>query len=411
LSPVDETLPNGLRLIVQTETGSDAVVVRGSVAGSPIVETPPGQEGVDDLLDEIFYEGPADVIDEDWNAQLDDTGADLTAGRSFSLDVLASDFDRGIQLLADNELHPDIAPEFFNRRRDTIASAVSDDLAGPDGQAQAALVAGLFPSGDPERRFPTKDSIGGLTFQNVDDYYRRTFRPDLTTIVVVGDVSAPAARATVMKYFGAWTASGAKPALRLPRVPLNGPASAVIAAQGHQQDDVSLEELVGVNRSDSDYYALQLADHVLDGGDDATWLYRDVRQDAGLVYSIDSALYADDIGRSVFAIDYGCDPSNVSKAKAIVLSDLHQLQTASLGPDDMRRAKLLMMRRVPLGEQSEELIAQSLLARASAGLALDAPAREAARYLQITPAQVRAAVAKWIRPDSFVQVVEGPAPQ
>jgi zinc protease len=411
VSPVDETLPNGLRLIVQPEMGSSAVVVRGSVAGSPIVETPPGQEGIDDLLDEIFYEGPADVIDEDWNAELDDTGADLTAGRSFSLDVLASDFERGIQLLADNELHPNITPGFFDRRRDTLASAVSDDLAGPDGQAEAAIFAGLFPSGDPERRFPTKASIGGLTFEDVDDYYQRSFRPDLTTIVVVGGVTAAAARADVVKYFGDWRASGPKPARSLPRAPLNGPASAVISAQGHLQDDVSLEEVVGVNRNDSDYYALQIANHVLDGGDDATWLYRDVRQDAGLVYSIDSSLDANDIGRSTFAIEYGCDPSNVSKAKGIVMRDLRQLQTATLGADDMRRAKLLMMRRVPLSEQSEELIADSLLARASAGLALDESAREAPRYLQITPAQVRAAMLKWIRPDSFVQVVEGPPPQ
>lgn len=411
LSPVDETLPNGLRLIVQPETGSNGVVVRGYVAGSPAVETPAGQEGIDDLLGQIFYEGPADVIDEDWNAELDDTGADLTAGRWFSLDVLAPDFERGIQLLADNELHPNITPAFFNRRRDSIASSVSDDLAGPDGQAETALLTGIFPSGDPQRRFPTKQTISGLTFANVDDYYQRTFRPDLTTIVVVGDVSAAAARTAVVKYFGDWKASGPKPARALPRVPLNGPASTVVAAQGHLQDDVSLEELVGVNRTDPDYYALQLANHVLDGGDDATWLYRDVRQDAGLVYSIGSSLDASDAGRSTFAIEYGCDPSNVSKAKAIVLRDLRQLQTATLGPDDMRRAKLLMMRRVPLSEQSETLIANSLLARAAAGMALDQSARDAPRYLQITPAQVRAAAAKWIRPDSFVQVVEGPPPQ
>src|SRR6202040_2178540 len=129
-------------------------------------------------------------IDEDWNAELDDTGADRTAGRAFSLDVLAPDFERGIQLLADNELHPTITPPFLNRRPDSIASSVSDDLAGPDGQAETALLTGLLPSGDPERRFPTKQSISGLTFADVDDYYQRTFRPDLTTIVVVGDVSA-----------------------------------------------------------------------------------------------------------------------------------------------------------------------------------------------------------------------------
>jgi zinc protease len=411
LAPVDQVLPNGLRLIVQPEAAADTVAVRGFVAGNPALETPPGKDGVEQLLAEIFAEGPADVVDEDWMAELDGTGADLTAGRAMSIDMLASDFDHGIQLLADNELHPNITPAFFNRRRDEIASAVADDLAGPDAQAQNSTLEGLFPLGDPERRVPTKDSIGGLSFADVDDYYTRAFRPDLTTIVIVGDVTPAAARATVVKYFGAWTAQPPRPVMALPGVPPNAAATTVVPALGHVQDDVSLEELVGVGRSDPDYYPLQLADHVLAGGDDATWLFRDVRQDAGLAYSIDSTFVAADGGRSIFSIEYGCDPANVSKAKDIVLRDLRELQSRRLAADDMRRAKLLLLRRVPLGEQSEQRIADGLLARAVAGIPLDEPVRAARRYLAIKPEQVRRAFARWIRPDGFVEVVEGPPPQ
>lgn len=411
LSPVDEILPNGLRLIVVPETASDTVIVRGSVAGEPSLETPLGQEGVSSVLDEIFNEGPADVIDEDWVAELDDTGADVSAGRDFSLLSLASDFDRTVRLLADNELRPNITPTFFSKRRSAIATFVADQLASPDGRTAQALDSSLFPSGDPLLRLPTKDTIDGVTFANVDEYYKRAFRPDLTTIVVVGNVTASAARDVIEKYFNGWRSEGPKPPLALPRVPLNAPHSSVVPAEGHLQDDVILAEIVGVNRSDPDYYALQVANHVLAGGDQATWLYRDVRQEAGLVYSIDSALAADNAGRSIFSVEYGCDPANVGRAKDIVLRDLRQLQGMSIGPDDIRRAKLLLLRHVPLNEQSEELIAATLLARAQAGLPLDEPMRAARRYLQITAPQVRAAFAKWIRPDGFVQVVEGPPPQ
>ena len=410
LAPVDERLPNGLRLIVQPEGDARTVIVRGRVAGNSVLETPAGQEGIEALLGEIFNEGPADMTDDEWNAQLDDTGADLSAGRTFSLELLPQDFERGMQLLAENELHPKITPAFFNRMRDEMAAAITDDLAGPDARAQLALLAGLFPSADPSRRLPTKATVGSLTFENVQDYYDAAFRPDLTTIVIVGDVTPAAARAAVAQDFGRWKVVGPRPDAMLPPVPLNGAASTVIAAQGHVQDDVSMEELVGIKRTDSDYYALQLADHVLAGGDAATWLYRDARQDAGLVYSIDSTLEAGSSGRTIFSIEYGCDPANVIKAKAIVMRDLRQLQTATLGADDMRRAKLLLLRSVPLGEQSEDRIADGLLARAEAGLPLDEPVRAARRYLQLTPTQVRAAFAKWIRPDAFVQVVEGPPP-
>jgi hypothetical protein len=49
-----------------------------------------------------------------------------------------------------------------------------------------------------------------------------------------------------------------------------------------------------------------------------------------------------------------------------------------------------------------------LAARAQMGLPLDEAARAAARYLALTADEVRAAFAKSINPDRFVQVVRGP---
>jgi zinc protease len=64
---------------------------------------------------------------------------------------------------------------------------------------------------------------------------------------------------------------------------------------------------------------------------------------------------------------------------------------------------------MPLRESSEDAVAGGLLARAQIALPLDEPGRAAHRYLSLTAADVRAAFAKWIRPDGFVQVVRGPA--
>jgi zinc protease len=45
------------------------------------------------------------------------------------------------------------------------------------------------------------------------------------------------------------------------------------------------------------------------------------------------------------------------------------------------------------------------------GLPLDEPLRAAKLYFSMTADQVRAAFAKWVRPDGFVQVIRGPAPE
>ena len=72
---------------------------------------------------------------------------------------------------------------------------------------------------------------------------------------------------------------------------------------------------------------------------------------------------------------------------------------------------LKVLRSIPLSESSMDRIARGLTSRAAAGLPLDEPTRAAARYLALTPEDVRAAFAKWIRPQDLVQVTEGPNPR
>ena len=55
-------------------------------------------------------------------------------------------------------------------------------------------------------------------------------------------------------------------------------------------DSVVLAHEVGLTRFDRDYYALQLGNHVLGGEFYATRLYHDLRQEAGLVYTVDDNL-------------------------------------------------------------------------------------------------------------------------
>jgi zinc protease len=147
-----------------------------------------------------------------------------------------------------------------------------------------------------------------------------------------------------------------------------------------------------------------LGNHVLGGGFYATRLYHDLRQEAGLVYTVDDSL-ASTRTRSLYTISYGCDPENVSKARDIIQRDLRSMQVDRVTTQELHQAKSLLLRQMLLRESSEDAVAGGLLARAQAGLALDEPSRAARVYSTITADQVRAAFAKWIRPDGFVQVV------
>ena len=164
------------------------------------------------------------------------------------------------------------------------------------------------------------------------------------------------------------------------------------------------------NRFDPDYYALQLGNNVLGGGFYATRLYQDLRENAGLVYYVASSF---NIGktRGTYSVRYGCDPENVSKARAVVVRDLKDMQNTPVGSDQLVQAKALLLRQIPLSEASLTSIADGLISRATIGLPLDEPSIAAHHYVALDAPEVQAAFAKWLRPDDLVQVVQGPNPQ
>jgi zinc protease len=406
----DTSLPNGLRLIVKTDRTSPTVTVIGSVQHTESLEAAPGKDGVGDVLDELFTYGTTNLDRLAFQKALDDIAASETPGLNFSLRVLKQDFSRGVQLLADNELNPALPGEALENIKPQIAQFAAGNLKSPGYRTDRAVLAGLLPAKDPSLREATPQTISALTLDDVKKYYAKAVRPDLTTIVVIGDVTSEEANNVIAKWFGGWKSAGEKPEVTLTAVPLNAASAVTVPDPSQLQDTVHLAEMLGITRFDADYYALQLGNHVLGGGFYATRLYHDLRQVNGYVYNVDVKLDARKT-RADYTVTYGCDPANVSKARQLVQRDLVAMQKEEVSPAELQQAKALLLRQLSLRAASEDDLAGSLLGFAGMGLPLDELNRAAGRYTSMTAAEVRTAFAKWVRPEAFVQVVRGPAPQ
>jgi len=410
VSVADTTLPNGIRLIVRTDRTSPTITVLGSVKHEDDLQAPTGEEGVSDVLDRLYSYGTTTLDRIAFQKALDDIAASESPGYRFSLSVLKDNFNRGVQLLADNELHPALPEDAFGIVQHQAAQFVSGNIESPGYRTARALERALVPAGDPSLREATAATIQDLTLDKVRNYHATTVRPDLTTIVVIGDIGPSEAKAVIERWFGNWRVIGPKPDLDLPRVPESRASSTNVADPEQVQDSVTLAQELPINRFDPDYYALQLGTHVLGGGFYATRLYHDLRQTAGYVYTVDVGLRASKT-RARYSVDYGCDPENVSKARALIERDLRQMRTDLVSAEELHQAKALLLRQIPLAESSEESVAAGMLARAQIGLPLDEPINAAKKYVSLSAEEVRAAFARTIRSDDLVQIVRGPAPQ
>ncbi len=406
----DTKLPNGIRLIVHTDASSPTVSVLGEVEHNSDLQTPAGEDGLAGVLDDLYSYGTTTLDRLAFQKALDDIAANESAGYRFSLSVLKEYFSRGVELLADNELHPALPDQAFVITRNQTAQFVAGNLQSPGYRTSRALDVALVPAGDPTLRETTPETVSKITLDEVRQYHAATVRPDLTTIVVIGDVTPDEARTVIEKWFGDWKAPGRKPNTTLQPIPENKPSAVNVPDRERVQDIVTLAEQLNLNRSDPAYYPLELGNHVLGGGFYATRLYHDLRQVTGYVYNVNVSLNATKT-RATYSVQYGCDPQNVLKARALIVRDLDQMRTEDVSPSELHQAKALLLRQIPLSASSEDALAGELLGRAVIGLPLDEPVIAARKYMDLTADDIKNAFAKEIETGNLVQVVRGPAPQ
>lgn len=409
LAPVEMKLDNGIRLIVQPASISKTVTVMGHIDNNPKLQEPTGKDGAARLLGALFDYGSTTLDRDAFHKALDDISATENGGTDFGVAALSNQFDRAMQLLADNELHPALPKDGFDVQQQTLARALAGEIQSPQYKMMKALRAGLLPSGDPDLRLPTPESIGALTLQDVKDYHAKTYRPDLTTIVVVGDVTPEQAKATVQRYFGEWKAEGPKPDVISKPVPVNPNGYVVIDNPYASQDQVLMGQMLELTMHNPDRYALQLGNNVLGGNGFASRLMTDIRVKHGYAYGAGSGIRFDR-SRSIFFVQYGSDPDKVAPVNALIRQNLVDMQTTPIKQSELDNARQYEIRSIPVGVSSISSIARSLLDWAWHDEPLNQPMVAAKHYLTLTPAQVQAAFKKYLKPENLMKVVQGPPP-
>ncbi len=404
------TLPNGMKIAVRRERFSPTFVVRAEIRSNPDVYEPKGKEGVADLTSSLMPFGTTTYDVKAYQAQLDRIAASVSLGTSFAAQARAADFDRTIALLADGELHPAFSPaRFAIVARDAIKSLAAVENR-PETKAELARVDALYPPGDPHRRHATAASAAAVTLADVKRWYAFAYRPDLTSVSVVGDVSPAEVKAAFERYFGAWKAVGPKPSMAYPSVKGKvRSTSTTIASATVKQSQVTLTQRLPLRRGNGDLVALEVANTMLSGEGTGSMLFRDVREAHGYVYSIDSALNAGRNG-STFSLAFAADPKNVSAAQRTAFATIERLRAMPPSASDLALAKAMLLSNYTVSLDSYGAVADELLIDLRDGIDDNDVTRYYDRVLAVTPADVQRAMRRWIDPAHFTRVIVAPKP-
>ena len=400
-------LANGVRYATLRETTAPTVIVSGIVRTSPLLYVPAGKDGLSMILDGLLSWGTATYDRKAYQSQLDAIAATATLGTTFSLRVQAKDFERGMELLADGILHPALAPASLKVVKDEVRQAVGVANKLPKTKADLAQRLALYAPGDPRRRDVTERTVAAVTLADTKRYYRFAYRPDETTIVVVGDVAPERIDTAMRAYFGAWKATGAPPSFLYPRprdLVAKGETVTVKSAVS-VQSEVMLKQVFMMHRADPDYVPLILANTMLSGEGTGSMLMEELRTHLGYVYSIDSEFKVDHSGAE-FTVSFASDPKNVKRANAAIVAMIKRLQAQPLSAVELQRAKAMLFAQRVLPLDSYSGLADDLLSGVKEGYDGSSSWFWAA-LLRTTPAQVQHALRR-IDPDHFLRVIVQP---
>jgi zinc protease len=406
LAPVEFRLGNGLRVIVQTKSDRSTFVLRGKVATSPAFE-PPGLEGISRLASAVADYGSTAYPFAQRRKATDEIGAFVQTGEDFSAQGRVGDFDRIVAILADGEAHPTFADPWLDVERSQLANSLQSESNISGVMINRAYDRLLLANDDPALRQPTAATVAGISREDLVSYTQRYWRPDLTTIAVVGDLSPQSVRGALEASFGTWAVSGSKPDPHLMPMPP--------ATSGHEYIGTAATQVFirlgqpALSRSNRDYDTFLVLNQILGGsGAFESRLWQELRQKRGLVYSVYSSLEAD-ADRGDFRIELNASPQRVVEAVVFVRRELTRLQNQPVSATELQEAKVRLVSNALLEEASATGQAKQIMDIAGNDLPLDYYSTLNERFARITAADVQRVARTYLHPGKLVEVYAGPS--
>ena len=424
--PTRVVLPNGLTVIIEENHANKTVALDGLVRAGSMFE-PTGKYGVAGLTAEMLGRGTTTKSALQLALTLESVGASVgigggTEAANLSGHSRSEDFGLVLTTLADELRHPAFPADQLEKLRAQSLSGLEDarqDTGGTGGagtQAEIAFAQAIYPKGHPYWE-PTLDeseaAVKAVTRADLVSFYQTYYRPDTTVLVIVGDVNTTDTLKQIQSAFGDWE----KPATPAPAVtiadvpaPAKAPAPQEIVLPDAPQTSLLFGYNGGLKRTDPDFYAAQIMNYILGGDTFGSRLGKTIRDQNGLAYSVYSSIDAQH-GSGPYQIFVGANPKNANKALGLLRQILSQVRQYGLTPDEVTQAKQYLTGEYPLRLETNGGVASQLLVAEDYGLGLDYIQKRADYYNAVTPAQVNAAVQKYLRPDQGVLIIAGAAPQ
>jgi predicted Zn-dependent peptidase len=281
-TPQEYQFKNGLTLLVVENHKLPQVSVSLSIDNPLYVEGK--KKGISGLLTSMMGKGSKNIPKDEFEEEVDFMGASLSVNSEGAYgNALKRYFPRVYEIMADAVLNPHFLEEEFKKEVDKTLEGLK--ASEKDVKTAARRVESLLTYGKdhPYGEYVSEESVNGIAMTDLEKLYQKKFHAQNAYITIVGDINFKTAKNLTQKYFGKWTKGQVVPSSFPNPENVSQTQIAFVEMPNAVQSEVSVVSTANVDRNNSDYYALTIANQILGGGGEAR-LFLNLREDKGYTY-------------------------------------------------------------------------------------------------------------------------------
>ena len=404
------TLPNGLSLVV-APVAKLPIVTTLALIDAGAVADPVAQEGVALITARALAEGTDQSDGAALAERFDRLGAAMDTSADWDtasarMTVMASRLPEAMSLLAEVLRTPAFPEREVERIRQERLAELLQQRAEPRGLADDMF--GRFAyAGDSRYSVPdggTEATVGTLTRDAVQAFYRSRYAPGATTLIIVGDVTIDSARAIVSEAFESWSGPVVAPAQPSDQPSRVTPAVHLVAKADAPQSELRVGH-VGVPRLHPDYFAIVVMNAIL-GGLFSSRINLNLREVNAFTYGAFSSFdWRRGAGPFIVSTAVRSDVTDAALREIVV--EIERMRAAEVTEAELSLATSYLDGVFPIRFESTTSIASALASLVAYGLPDDYFDRYRERVRAVTTDDVLEAARRHLHPDQLQVVAAG----
>ncbi len=341
-----DKMPNGIKIIGAYNDEIPTVSLSVSIKGGGLLAAKdPSKAGLPNIVAQLLNDETVNYTAEQMNAQLEKLGSSIQIGASndatvFYVSSLTKNLDATLSLLKERLFHPKFTQEALDRIKNQTLQSFKIAKTQPANIASTVIGKVLYGK-DNIRTYGligNEQTVPNITLADVQAYYDNYFVPNLTNVVVVGDVAETAIKSK-LAFLDKWqekqiTVPGADTTTK----PVAANTVYLVNVPNAAQSEIRIGYATGLNYDAiGTFYKLGLVNYTLGGGFDSR-LNLDLREEKGWTYGASSGFTSGKYG-GVFIAGAGVRASATDSAITEFVQDIQHYAATGITPAELAFTK------------------------------------------------------------------------